>query len=377
MQIFKNNKTKANSRTQSKASVSTWISTLFVGLALAAGSVQAGEADEVSKLIQKNAYDQALARAEAYLATRPADPQMRFLKGLILTEKNKLNEAVVVFTKLTEDYPELPEPYNNLAVLYAGQGEYEKARESLEMAIRTHPSYATAYENLGDVYAKLASQSYDKALQLDGRNSSAKTKLSLVRNMITSDGSAAAPVAVAAKAPTSAAVNVALASEAPPPAPAPAPAPISKPAPVVEAPVMAAVVRTPAISEVQNPAANSAEPPVQTVGADREVLASVENWADAWSNQNMAEYLNSYSQEFDPPRGMSRSEWETQRERRIVGKATIRVVVDNPLITITGDTAVVKFKQSYFSDRLNNIANKTLELKNEGGKWRIVSERVN
>src|SRR2546425_9737176 len=76
-----------------------------------------------------------------------------------------------IFTKLTQDYPELPEPYNNLAVIYASQGQYEKARAALEQSIRTHPSYATAYENLGDVYAKLASQAYDKALQLDSSNS--------------------------------------------------------------------------------------------------------------------------------------------------------------------------------------------------------------
>ncbi len=59
-----------------------------------------------------------------------------------------------MFTKLSEDYPELPEPYNNLAVLYAQQKQYDKARTALEMAIRTHPSYAIAYENLGDIYAK-------------------------------------------------------------------------------------------------------------------------------------------------------------------------------------------------------------------------------
>ena len=86
---------------------------------------------------------------------------------MILTEQNKTDDAIKVFTELTEDYPELPEPYNNLAVLYATQGEYDKARKALEMAIRTHPSYAIAHENLGDIYATLASQAYDKALQLD------------------------------------------------------------------------------------------------------------------------------------------------------------------------------------------------------------------
>jgi Flp pilus assembly protein TadD len=65
---------------------------------------------------------------------------------------------------LIEDYPELPEPYNNLAVLYAQQKQFDKARTALEMAIRIHPGYATAYENLGDLHSRLASQGVRESL---------------------------------------------------------------------------------------------------------------------------------------------------------------------------------------------------------------------
>ena len=68
-------------------------------------------------------------------------------------------------------------------MLYASQGQYDKARAALEMAIRTHPSYATAHENLGDIYAKMASQAYDKALQLDKSNTTAQTKLNLIKDL--------------------------------------------------------------------------------------------------------------------------------------------------------------------------------------------------
>ena len=88
---------------------------------------------------------------------------------------NKPDSAIAVFTELTEAYPELPEPYNNLAVLYANQNNFEKARNALEMVIRTHPSYATAHENLGDIYAKMASKAYDRALELDRGNRTTKT----------------------------------------------------------------------------------------------------------------------------------------------------------------------------------------------------------
>lgn len=385
-----------------------------LGIAVVASNPQMGfadEANEVSRLIQQSNFDQALARADAFLASRPKDPQMRFLKGLILTEKGQLNDAIVVFTKLTEDFPELPEPYNNLAVLYAGRGEYEKARESLEMAIRTHPSYATAYENLGDVYAKLASQSYDKALQLDGRNTTAKTKLSLVRDLIggktTAVAAAPAPAVVAAapaKAPTPAPTQAPTAAPtpaptaAPVPSPAPAPAKVDIPkasAPVLAAATAAATAATTAAAAGVAPVVSAPKPaisqptrtatieqpkvvskPAAAGGDDRAVLAAVESWAKAWSDQDISKYLGTYSQEFNPPRGMGRSAWEEQREKRIVGKDTIRVVVDNPVITVNGKTATVKFKQSYFSDKLNNVSNKILDMKLEGGTWKIVEERV-
>ena len=130
----------------------------------------ADEYADVGQLLRNGKHSEALVKADQFLVNKPRDPQMRFLKGVAQTESGKPNEAISTFTKLTEDYPELPEPYNNLAVLYAGQSQFDKARAALEMAIRTNPSYATAHENLGDVYAKLASQAYSKALQLDSSN---------------------------------------------------------------------------------------------------------------------------------------------------------------------------------------------------------------
>jgi tetratricopeptide (TPR) repeat protein len=132
-------------------------------------------------------------KVDAVLKAQPKDPQARFLKGLLLTEQKKTADAITVFTGLTEDYPELPEPYNNLAVLYASQGNYDKAKAALELAIHTHPSYATAHENLGDVYAQLASRAYDRALQLDKNNTAAQVKLAMVKDLFSSQKPGAAP----------------------------------------------------------------------------------------------------------------------------------------------------------------------------------------
>ncbi len=137
--------------------VSGLLATLLVAPAFA------DDMADVTKLLRAGQLIEALSKADAYLGRNPQDAQMRFLKGVILTEQGKSAESIAIFTKLTQDFPDLPEPYNNLAVLFASSGQYEKARAALDMAIRTNPSYATAYENLGDVHAKLASQAYDKA----------------------------------------------------------------------------------------------------------------------------------------------------------------------------------------------------------------------
>jgi hypothetical protein len=138
---------------------------------------------DINKLMRAGQYAEALTKTDAVLAKHPRDAQLRFTKGLILAEQNRSAEAIAVFTKLTEDFPDLPEPYNNLAVLYAADGQYDKARAALDMAMRTNPTYATALENLGDVYAKLASQAYDKALQIDPGANVPQPKLTLLRSL--------------------------------------------------------------------------------------------------------------------------------------------------------------------------------------------------
>ena len=148
-------------------------------------SAQTSDYDAVGRMVRAGQLDLAQAKAEQHLNGNPKDPQMRFLKGVIQQQRGQTDEALATFTLLTQDYPELPEPYNNLAVIHAAQNQYDKARIALEMAVRTNPSYATAHENLGDVYARLAAQSYGKALQIDGGNTTAPAKLKAINAMLT------------------------------------------------------------------------------------------------------------------------------------------------------------------------------------------------
>jgi Flp pilus assembly protein TadD len=175
---------------------------LAFAVALAApAAALADEQADVTQLLRSGQHAQALAKAEQYLAGKPRDPQMRFLKGVVQTEMGRTADAVATFTQLTQDYPELPEPYNNLAVLYAAQSQFDKARAALETAVRTNPGYAIAHENLGDVYARLAAQSYGRAQQLDPTGTGAPAKLVLVRQLLAATGKGVSPPA--ARAPGS------------------------------------------------------------------------------------------------------------------------------------------------------------------------------
>jgi len=147
-------------------------------------SARAGEVDEVSRLYRDGHHALALERADRYLAGKPRDAQMRFLKGTLLADGQRDGEALDLFLRLTEDFPELAEPYNNLAVLYARQGQFDKARAALETAVRNNPSDALAQENLGDIYALLASRAYARAASSDPRNADAPGKLALIRRLL-------------------------------------------------------------------------------------------------------------------------------------------------------------------------------------------------
>ena len=314
--------------------------------------VQADELQDANKLFKQGLHAQAMEKVNAFLVTKPKDAQARFLKGLILAEQGNTADAITVFTRLTEDYPELPEPYNNVAVLYAGQGEYEKAKNALEMAIRTNPTYATAHENLGDIYAKMASQAYDRALQLEKNNSNAntQTKLALIRELFSKNPrTATKPTVTAAIDPASATTAAASATPA-----------------VASAPVVIQAV--------------PAKPPVTVtaVSADptAEVLSNTKEWAAAWSAKNSKKYLTFYAKEFKTPDGSSRSAWEAQRKQRIAAPKSIHVEVRDAKAKVADDKHVsVSFKQTYRASHLNVVSSKTLNWVKADGQWLIVEER--
>lgn len=140
--------------------------------------------EQIQRLIREGSYEAALAEAARAGERHPRRVEISFLTGVAQSRLGREDEAIATFEGLTREYPELAEPYNNLAVLYAARDELDKARATLEQAIRVQPSYALAHENLGDVLLRLARREYDLAARSATTTESATRKLGLVDELI-------------------------------------------------------------------------------------------------------------------------------------------------------------------------------------------------
>ena len=378
--------------------------------------------NQIESLISGGKLQQALAITEKQLAGDPANVNYLFLKGLILTRQNKMDDARDIFERLTRDHPELPEPYNNLAVIYAAQGDFNSARNALERAINTHPSYATAHENLGDIYAKMASNAYNHALEIDEGNAAAREKLELINNLFSAragPGDAAHGATPASdqdikkdKAEISQLESrLATLTE-------------SNRQQETRAQTLQAELqrlemqrqqaelkskqesqaaqqqldqtrsqleqlktqlaqledqRKLLAQQTSPPATPAVTPGVaqDSAAIEQEVIQAVQSWAAHWSARDVAGYLASYTGSYRPPDVASHNAWIAQRRLRISRPRYIKVLLRNIRVELKGaDQAEVNFEQDYQSDKFRDRIHKTLRLKHEQDRWLIVEEKT-
>ena len=123
------------------------------------GLIRTGRLKEALDAIEKR---QAV---EANRHTPGTDVQLMFLHARLLTELKRLPEAETIYQRMTMRFPELPEPWNNLADLYVKRDELEQARRALEMSIMINPNSARTQANLGDVQLVLALRAYERAVK--------------------------------------------------------------------------------------------------------------------------------------------------------------------------------------------------------------------
>lgn len=179
---------------RASARAATLAATAFAGLAFAFAAAPGAYAAPPATADQTPAADAAIAQhnwaaalteLDARIKSNPRDAQAKFKRATILARLNRDDDAITAFTELTQQYPELPEPYNNLAALLAKQGRLEDARVALETATRANPSYALAYENLGDLYLRLADASYKRAVAIGGASGATRQRLNDLQNIVT------------------------------------------------------------------------------------------------------------------------------------------------------------------------------------------------
>ena len=148
-----------------------WVLSRFLPILLCFGSslTWANDSAEIEELILKKHWNQAQQKLQLAIkqnapsASTPLSPQFRFMNSQILAGQGQVAKAVLELQALIQEFPELPEPYNNLGVLLASQGQYDEALSALMSAIQARPHYKIALQNLGDLHTALAQQAYAQA----------------------------------------------------------------------------------------------------------------------------------------------------------------------------------------------------------------------
>lgn len=368
----------------------------------------------------------SLARAQSRRSSLQA--------GIDLIQKGRESEALSVFRKLSDADPKFMEAWNNRAALEASKGDIEAAQISLQKALAAHPDISVVTRNLEKVRSRLARLAYDSAfgtpstlpplvldlqrepmrLALDTasqrqRDSLAKV-LAQVRSAARQDLTRMDSVvsgrdaeirrlrtelertngSLASALQQTQELRMAAASTTVSPRPdapvaqeiAAAPAPsvpeiVAAADPVRTSPAEPKIVKAPlAKSEPPSPTKPKPKAPAKAPETSAAVLAAMQGWAQAWSAQDVDQYLSYYSTRFVPPGQPNREAWEASRRARITAPKSIRVEIVSPKIRmLKGHQAEVVYRQSYQTEETRLTSRKHLVLAWENGVWRIFAEK--
>lgn len=296
--------------------------------------------------------------------------------------------AIALLEAMKDERADDPRPANNLAAIFAAQGDYDQARSYLEQALQTSAEYTTVYENLAAIYAEMARESYGKALQLDDFQTSvqlaALSSQGVVRIGSGSTTSNDVPDTGIATTPEEGLLSdtgenelgqvVANSDDA------------QAEEDVVVASTSPFAVDSTESATRETEQATSVAGVVDIASADDVGDASLEpapesaedfmsRWAAAWSAQDVDLYLSFYGEDFVPPAGMKRGTWEQQRQVRIAKPQSIVVDISAVVVEERGDGARVELVQGYKSDVFADRTRKIFDLKRSGQEWSIVRER--
>jgi tetratricopeptide (TPR) repeat protein len=273
---------------------------------------------DLQLLIDQNLFAPAVVAGEELLVKHPGNARIQFLTAYAYQMDKQVDQAKKLYQSLIKDYPELPEPRNNLAMIYLDQGDSDKAIQILIDALNTNLAYSTAYKNLGKIYRGIASETYRRAV-----------------------------------------------SDANQPEVA---------APEIELAVLSKLNSADKFT-IETPSAESSSL-VNTANVQTLLIEQIKNWANAWEQRDIPAYINFYSNDHRPNFETHKA-WVEHRRKRIMRPGDIVVRASDIEIRAQGENrAIIDFIQTYDSPNYSDRVLKRLGFRRIGSQWKIATERV-
>tara|TARA_B110000008_G_scaffold40458_1_gene37379 strand:+ start:10621 stop:11532 length:912 start_codon:yes stop_codon:yes gene_type:complete len=264
----------------------------------------------------------ALEKIKKRLRQTPDEPRLLFYKGVTEAKLNQIDNAIKTYNDLINKYPNLPEPYNNLAVIYAERQELDLAKDTLEKAIKTNSSYSVAHINLGDIYTQMATNAYNMAFEIDKDNKIARNKLKLITELFNYK-------------------------------------PNTNEKSIIVEELDAKIIKI--------------EPRNKSVDK-KKIIEKIAAWKTAWEAKDLDSYFDSYSENFKYPNQMSQEQWEKYRRDRIMNKKEITINISNIKTKFKKDIVHAIFYQDYKSTGYQQKSKKTLIFEFQANDWKIIEE---
>jgi len=295
----------------------------------------------MQQLIVQKQYAKAIQSGEQTLRQTPQDANTRFLAAYAYQMTGKTDQAIKMYEDLIRDEPQLPEPRNNLAMIFLAQGDYDRASQLLVSAINTRINYAIAYNNLSQVYKGIASEAYRRAISESSEPAKYTHDIELMA-ITRLDHSSAESQTQIASLPTS--------------------EPVLPKATATEAPVAEEASAIPSLVNIAN--------------LDTLMIEKVMSWAKTWSSKDFDNYKASYAPDYRD-KFKTHEQWVQYRRGRILRPGDIKVDVSNFSIKQRNSTTVtVDFTQAFSSPNYSDRVVKRLYFERLGNQWKIAKERV-
>lgn len=273
--------------------------------------------DNIKSMVSSSP-SRALVEIDLLLESDSNNHNLLFLRAVTLTKLEQKDLAIKTYISLIEKFPKLPEPYNNLAVLYAEQNRLLEAKQILEKALKTNNSYSIAHINLGDVYTRMASDAYRKAFELD-ESPVANNKLQLINELFS------------------------------------------------YSPNMQRndLVDTASKSEIKSKEQKLAD-----------LALFVERWKTSWEDKDLETYFSSYSKYFKVKGDINYKDWKRTRTEKIINKKEINIQLTKIKYKFKEGLWFINMSQAYNSGNYSDKENKTLVIINESGDYKIIEENT-